>query len=79
MKTKFINNENLVYFLGGENFGSFRFRKLLQKAYMSENVLKYIVGNNVIFEQGANRKVEVPIDIVEDILGIIPDLPRRVA
>lgn len=74
-----LNEENLVYFLGGENFGSFRFRKLLQKAYMSENVLKYIVGNNVIFQQGAGRKVLVPIDIVQDIIGIIPDLPRRVA
>ena len=47
-----LNEENLVYFLGGENFGSFRFRKLLQKAYMSENVEKYIVGRNIIFQQG---------------------------
>lgn len=76
---KMLNNENLIYFLGGENFGSFRFRKLLRKAYMSEGVEKYIVGNDVVFQQGAGRKVEVPVDIVEDILGIVPDLPRRVA
>lgn len=74
-----LNEENLVYFLGGENFGSFRFRKLLQKAYMSENVEKYIVGSNVIFQQGAGRNILVPIDIVQDIIGIIPDIPRRVA
>ena len=44
-----------------------------------ENVEKYIVGSNVIFQQGAGRNILVPIDIVQDIIGIIPDIPRRVA
>ena len=80
MKNKFFNQENLLYFLVKEdNWGTYKFRKILQKAYMSETVEKYIVGRNVIFQQGAGRKVSIPIDIVEDILGVVSDFPRRVA
>ena len=80
MKTNILKKENLLYYLGSEvNFGSSRFRKCLQKAYMSESIDKYLVGNNVVFKQGSGRTVYVPRDIVEDIIGISIDLPRRVA
>ena len=80
MKTNILKKENLLYYLGSEvNFGSSRFRKCLQKAYMSESIDKYLVGNNVVFKQGSGRTVYIPRDIVEDIIGISIDLPRCVA
>lgn len=70
MRTR-VNEENLLYFLEKEaNWGSSKFRKTLQKAYMSISIDKYIIGDNVIFQQGSRRKVVIPKDIVEDVIGI---------
>lgn len=78
MKT--LKQENLVFYLQNEgNWGASKFRKCVQKAYISETVEKYLVGTNVVFQQGFNRKAVIPVDIVEDILGITIELPRRVA
>ncbi len=78
MKT--FNKENLVYFLQKEeNWGYSKFRKCVQRAYMDESIEKYIIGDDVVFCQGANRKAVVPKDIVVDILGIRLDLLVYVA
>ena len=77
---KNLKQENLVFYLQKEeNWGANKFRKCVQKAYISEKVEKYLVGTNVVFQQGFNRKAVIPVDIVEDILGIAVELPRRVA
>ena len=40
---------------------------------------KYIKEKNVCFEQGSGRVASVPIDIVEDVIGVELKLSRRVA
>lgn len=73
------NKKEVMEILKGERYGSSSFRKAVEKAYMSSNFTKYLVGNNVVFEQGSGRCVSIPVDIVEDILGVEVQLSRRAA
>lgn len=61
------------------DYGSYAFRKAVQKAYMSDQFTVYIVKDMVVFEQGAKRIVKVPVDIVEDIIGTELQISRRAA
>lgn len=70
---------DVMEILKGEKYGSCKFRRAVEKAYMSSSFVKYIVGNNVVFEQGSGRKVSIPVDIVEDIIGVEIQLSRRAA
>ena len=73
------NKKEVMEILKEEKYGSSSFRRAIEKAYMSSSFTKYTVGNNVVFEQGASRKVSVPLDIVEDIVGVKVQLSRRAA
>lgn len=73
------NEVEIMEILKGEKYGSCKFRRAVEKAYMSSSFVKYIVGNNVVFEQGSGRKVSIPVDIVEDIIGVEIQLSRRAA
>ncbi|MBO5478031.1 MAG: hypothetical protein J6A15_09830 [Clostridia bacterium] len=72
-------NEDLLETLRNESYGSRKFEKAVQKAYMSNSFDKYLVGTNLVFEQGANRRVSIPADIVEDIIGVELQVSRRAA
>lgn len=71
--------KDVMEILKGEKYGSCKFRRAVEKAYMSSSFVKYTVGNNVVFEQGSGRKVSIPVDIVEDIIGVEIQLSRRAA
>ena len=62
-----------------EKFGSYKFRRAIETAYMDESFTKYIIKNNVCFEQGSGRVAYVPVDIVEDIIGTELAISRRAA
>lgn len=76
---KMFKKEEVLEILKKGSFGSQKFRKAVERAYMSENIVKYVIGKNVHFEQGSGREAIVPYDIVEDIIGTNLDLPRRAA
>ena len=46
---------------------------------MDDSFTKYIIKNNVCFEQGSGRVAYVPVDIVEDIIGTELAISRRAA
>ncbi len=76
---KLLKEGKIIEVLKMASFGSTEFRKAVQKAYMSNDYEKYIVGKDVCFEQGSGRVAKVPMDIVEDIIGTAMQLSRRVA
>jgi len=61
------------------NYGSSKFRKAVQKAYMDISFTKYKVRDMVVFNQGAYRGVAIPLDIVEDIIGVKLEISERAA
>lgn len=76
---KNLKKEGILEVLKGEKFGSYKFRRAIEKAYMDESFIKYIIKNNVCFEQGSGRVAYVPVDIVEDIIGTELAISRRAA
>lgn len=72
--------KDVIKKLQEENRNSFKYLKAIRKAYLDFSIEGYIVGDNVIFEKGANRSVSIPIEIVEEAIGMEVSLPvRRVA
>lgn len=71
--------KDLIEVLKEGDYSKSSFRRAVEMAYMSEKIVKYTIANDVCFEQGAGRKVFVPIDIVEDVIGVELQLSRRVA
>ncbi len=78
MKNLFKKQEMLEVLKEG-NFGSNKFRKALEKAYLSEKFHIYRVGKMICFEQGSGRVAQVPVDIVEDVLGCEVEVDLRAA
>lgn len=76
---KFKKEKDLMEILMKGEYNKSRFRRAVEIAYMSEDVTKYIKEKNVCFEQGSGRVASIPIDIVEDIIGVELQLSRRVA
>lgn len=79
LKNLFKKDVEVLEVLKGGEYGSSSFRRAVEKAYMSDSFEKYMIGNNVYFEQGSGRIAVVPKDIVEDILGVEPQVSRRAA
>ena len=71
--------KDLIEILKEGEYNKSNFRRAVEMAYMNEGVTKYIKEKNVCFEQGSGRVASVPIDIVEDIIGVELQLSRRVA
>ena len=71
--------KDLIEVLKEGDYSKCSFRRAVEIAYMSEGVTKYIKEKNVCFEQGSGRVASIPIDIVEDIIGVELQLSRRVA
>ena len=71
--------KDLIEVLKEGDYSKSSFRRAAEIAYMSEGVTKYIKEKNVCFEQGSGRVASIPIDIVEDIIGVELQLSRRVA
>lgn len=71
----FKKTKDLYEVLRGENYGSREFRKAVQKAYVDYRWEKsYIKSSKMIkFQNGSGRIVNIPADIVEDIIGTEPD------
>ncbi len=76
---KKFKKENLMEILMKGEYSKSSFRRAVEIAYMSDGVTKYIKEKNVCFEQGSGRIASIPIDIVEDIIGVELQLSRRVA
>ncbi|MGN1012428.1 MAG: hypothetical protein ACI4ON_01185 [Clostridia bacterium] len=76
---KNFKNEEVFKVLKGASYGSHKFRRAVEKAYMDDRFIKYIINNSVCFEQGSGRVAYVPLDIVEDIIGTELALSRRAA
>ncbi len=76
---KFFNKKNTYEILKEGRYDTIAFRKAVRLAYLSEKFNIYRVNDSVIFEQGAFRKVLVPVDIVEDIIGVEVSVPTRTA
>lgn len=71
--------KDLIEVLKEGDYSKSSFRRAVEMAYMSDGVTKYIKEKNVCFEQGSGRIASIPIDIVEDIIGVELQLSRRVA
>ena len=41
-----LKNEGILEVLKEEKFGSYKFRRAIEKAYMDESFTKYIIKNN---------------------------------
>lgn len=76
---KFKKEKDLIEILMKGEYNKSSFRRAVEKAYMSEKIVKYTIANDVCFEQGSGRVASVPIDIVEDVIGVELQLSRRVA
>ena len=76
---KNLKKRELLDVLKGASYGSHKFRRAVEKAYMDDSFIKYIINNNVCFEQGSGRIAYVPLDIVEDIIGTDLAISRRAA
>lgn len=76
---KLLKQGEILEVLKVGGYGKSEFRRAIEIAYMSDEFEKYVVGNNVVFKQGSGRTVTIPMDIVEDVIGVELQISRRVA
>lgn len=68
----FMKTKDVLEVLKEGNYGSRKFEKAVEKAYMdfSWEVTLDKKTNMVKFRQGANREAYIPAEIVKDIIGV---------
>lgn len=71
--------KDLIKALNGEKRNSLGYLRTVEKAYMDFSIDKYLVGDNVVFEQGSGRKALVHVSIVEEAIGCKVQLSKRAA